>query len=135
MIVSKPELKCLWFQRLIPLPLVLLPFLVLLLLLLLLLFLLLLLLLPLLLLKLRYDEPHSNFALKFNLRRYSKGREVHVRWVRCLHDEIFRAVQCPEGEDREQVRAKSLDDFCNGQVGFFDFYALPLFGLMEPLLG
>jgi len=78
-------------------------------------------------LKLKYDSLLSSFAINFNMRRYSR--------VRCLHDEIFRAVQCPEGEDKEELRAKALDDFCNGQVDFFDKYALPLFGLMEPLLG
>jgi hypothetical protein len=30
---------------------------------------------------------------------------------------------------------RSLHAFCDGQVGFFDAYALPLFSVLEPLFG
>jgi len=32
-------------------------------------------------LKLKYDWPHSNFAFKFNLRRYNKAYEARDRAV------------------------------------------------------
>lgn len=58
--------------------------------------------------------------------------DVHRRWVRCLHDEMFAKELIAEGEARAK---ETWDSFCEGQIGFFDAYAMPLFRTMKSLLG
>ena len=48
-------------------------------------------------LKLQYDEPPSNFAFKFNLRRYNKaGAATAAKAYRVIGDELFREERYPE---------------------------------------
>ena len=57
------------------------------------------------------------------------ARSVHLRWVKCLEEELFRQgdMEKAAGLSISPLMDRSKAGVTKSQVGFFDIVALPLF--------